>query len=206
MISGLREAELIHLGAKEALDFGPEKTLLMDIGGGSIEFIIADDSATYWMRSFEIGGQRLVERFHKSDPIKTKEIEELHQYFDDQLVELYEACEKHQPKTLIGCSGTFDTLSDIYCEQTGFKRTIEDSEYPLPIQSFRAIYSDLLQKTRAERLQIPGMIEMRVEMIVVATVLVDFLLEKLSIQKIRVSAYALKEGILFNVINQIQAK
>ena len=50
------------------------------------------------------------------------------------------------------------------------------------------------------------MIEMRVEMIVVATVLVDFLLEKLSIQKIRVSAYALKEGILFNVINQIQAK
>lgn len=206
VISGLSEAELIHLGAKEALDIGLEKSLIMDIGGGSIEFIIADRSKTYWMKSFEIGGQRLIEHFHKSDPITKKEIENLNQYFEDQLSLLFEACTIHQPRTLIGCSGTFDTLSDIYCEHQGIIRNSKESEYPLPIDEFQTIYADLLQKNRDDRLKIPGMIEMRVDMIIVATILIDFILTKLSINKIRVSAFALKEGILFNVINQIQAK
>ena len=206
IISGIREAELIQLGAREALDFGDEKNLVMDIGGGSIEFIIADKSTTYWMRSFEIGGQRLVERFHKSDPIVSEEIQNLQSYFEEKLIELYDACAEFQPKVLVGCSGTFDTLSDIYCEEEGIQRDPNDTEFPLPLESFRKIHDALLQKNRAERLRIPGMIEMRVEMIVVASILVQFIVEKLDLQKIRVSAYALKEGILFNVINQIQAK
>lgn len=206
IISGMREAELIHMGAKEALDFGNGNSLVMDIGGGSIEFIIADQDGTKWMRSFEVGGQRLVERFHKSDPITDEEIQNLHSFFEKELIPLFEACEKHQPHTLVGCSGTFDTLSDIYCEQLAINRDPEDTEYPLPMEAFNEIFGDLLQKNRSERLQIPGMIEMRVEMIVVACVLVDFIIKKLSLQKIRVSSYALKEGILFNVLKQFQAK
>ena len=54
IISGLREAELIHLGAKEALDLGEEMSLIMDIGGGSIEFIISNQDRVFWMESFEV--------------------------------------------------------------------------------------------------------------------------------------------------------
>ena len=205
IISGIREAELIQLGAREALDFGEEKSLVMDIGGGSIEFIIADQETTYWMKSFEIGGQRLVERFHNSDPIAASEIERLRAHFEAELTALFEACNQFKPTVLVGCSGTFDTLSDIHCESMGIKRDPNDTEFPLPVASFQAIHADLLQQNRAERLQIPGMIEMRVDMIVVASILVEFILQRLALQKIRVSAYALKEGILFNVINQIQA-
>ena len=206
IISGIREAELIHLGANEALHIGDEKSLIMDIGGGSIEFIIADGSTTYWMKSFEVGGQRLVERFHKSDPIQPNEIHQLHHFFDDQLGPLFDACNEFKPQTLIGCSGTFDTLSDIYSEAEGITRNPDDTEFPLPFEAFKAIHADLLQKSRKERLEIPGMIEMRVEMIVVACVLVDYLLDRLSIHQIRVSAYALKEGILFNVLKRFQGQ
>lgn len=204
VISGLKEAELIHLGASRALDFGSEKCLIMDIGGGSIEFIIADQHQSYWMQSFEIGGQRLVERFHKSDPIAHSEIEHLKTYFEEQLQPLFEACQQYDPKTLIGCSGTFDTLSDIYCEEEHIHRDTEATELPFSITAFENIYQQLIQKTRSERLKIPGMLEMRVEMIVVACVLVDYLIKRLELHDIRVSAYALKEGIIHYVIDQLQ--
>lgn len=204
IISGIREAELIHFGATQAVDFGDENNLIMDIGGGSIEFIIADKNKAHWMHSFEIGGQRLVENFHKSDPITEKEIGNLNNFFTQELSILYDACEKYQPKTLIGCSGTFDTLSDMHCAANGVKQDPNATELPLPLDAFDSLYKELITKTRTQRLEIPGMIEMRVEMIVVACVLINFILSSLDIENIRVSSYALKEGILFNVLKRIK--
>ena len=206
IISGIREAELIHLGATRALDIGSEMSLVMDIGGGSIEFIIADSQQIYWMESFEVGGQRLVEQFHQSDPISQKNLNLLHNYFEENLGPLFRACRQFIPTTLIGCSGTFDTLSEIYTAKVGIATPPEATEYPLPMDYFHTIYQELLLKNRRERLQMPGMIEMRVEMIVVASDLIDFVIRRLNLNKIRVSAFALKEGILFNVLKQIQAK
>ncbi len=205
VISGKREAELIHFGASKALDFGADKNLIMDIGGGSIEFIIADQDQAYWMQSFEIGGQRLVERFHKSDPITKSEINDLNIFFNSELSPLIEACQEHMPSTLIGCSGTFDTLSDIYSEENGIQRNEDATEYPFSRNAFNSIFEELIQKNRSERLAIPGMIEMRVDMIVVACVLVDYIITRLNLDQVRVSAYALKEGILHNVLDQIEA-
>jgi len=204
IISGEREAELIHLGASKALDLGNEKNLIMDIGGGSIEFIIADRTKPYWKHSFEIGGQRLVERFHHTDPIATEEIEMLHQFFDKELDLLFKACETHRPEILVGCSGTFDTFSDIYCEANSIPRNADLTELPFTVDAFEEIYKQLIIKDKTERLAIPGMIEMRVDMIVVASVLVRYIVHKLSLASIRISAYALKEGILFNAIKKIQ--
>lgn len=204
VISGMREAELIHLGASKALDFGNEKNLIMDIGGGSIEFIIADQNKAHWMQSFEVGGQRLVEKFHRTDPIAQEEITDLFKFFDTELKPLLDACGEHQPKTLVGCSGTFDTLSDIYCEENEIQRDPNSTEYPFGKDAFKNIYNELISKNREERLAIPGMIEMRVDMIVVACVLVDYIVSKLNLQSIRISGYALKEGILFNVLDRFK--
>ena len=203
-ISGKREAELIHLGASKALDLGKEKNLIMDIGGGSIEFIIADHNQAYWKHSFEIGGQRLVERFHDSDPITKEEINHLHLFFDEQLELLFDAFHTHRPATLIGCAGTFDTLSDIYCEANNIPRDADLTEFPFSMNAFDGIHQALITKNRQERLAIPGMIEMRVDMIVVASILIHYIISRFSISSIRVSAYALKEGILFDAIEKIQ--
>jgi exopolyphosphatase / guanosine-5'-triphosphate,3'-diphosphate pyrophosphatase len=204
IISGTREAELILLGVRRALDIGEEKHLIMDIGGGSIEFIIADQHETYWLRSFEIGGQRLLEQFHKSDPIQMDEMMEMSSYFEKQLKELATSIGKYQPKTLIGCSGTFDTLCDIFYQGMGLIRDENSTEYSLPIKGFDIIFQELLTKNREERLAIPGMIEMRVDMIVVACVLIDYLLHTFDLTDMRVSAYALKEGVLMNIVESIQ--
>lgn len=204
IISGLEEAEFIYYGVKKALRIGSEPALIMDIGGGSIEFIIGSEEEIFWKQSFEIGGQRMVEKFQRHDPMLKEEKLELKDYLESNLVELFEEVERYKPKTLIGSSGTFDTLSDIYRLKDDMEKAPDTTEYPLTLTAFDQIFQELLIKTKDERLQIPGMIPLRVDMIVVACVLIDYIIDKLSIQDIRVSAYALKEGVLLNTLHSLK--
>ena len=204
VISGLQEAEYIYYGVKKALKIGSEPSLIMDIGGGSIEFIIGTEDEISWCQSFEIGGQRMVEKFQKSDPMTPDQIIELEDYLRSNLQELFTAFEQYKPKTLIGSSGTFDTLGDIYRLKHDLEKGLEDTEFPLTIEAFHEIYRDLLTKNREERLAIPGMIALRVDMIVVACALINFILREFDLDNIRASAYALKEGVLLNTLHSLK--
>ena len=202
IISGDEEAMFIYFGIRSAMDLGNQPSLIIDIGGGSVEFIIGNSEKVFWKKSVEIGGQRLLEKFQKHDPIAPHEIIELNDYFTLQLPELLKELEKHQVKTMVGSSGTFDTLSEIHCLRNSIAIHEEYPETSLTVESFYSIYNELIVKNRAERLQIPGMIDMRVDMIVVACCLVRYLLENHSFNNIRVSTYSLKEGALAHLIGE----
>jgi len=205
IINGQREAQLIYQGVIQALDLSKSTALIMDIGGGSVEFIISDNNGARWTHSFEIGAQRLMDQFHHQDPITSLEIKLLEISLDKQLVPLATAVEKFNPSVLVGASGTFDTLSHIYRIREGLEKS-NDLELPLSINGFHQIHKDLLVKNRTERLKIPGMIEMRVDMIVVASCLIDYILQQFKIDSIRVSPYALKEGVLYEVCGKLRAQ
>lgn len=201
-ISGNEEAELIYNGVNLAMMIGSKPVLIMDIGGGSIEFIIGNDEHIFWKGSYETGAQRLLDKFHKHDPITKEELNALSTYLDNQLNELLDKLREFNPATLIGSSGTFDTLSDIYCERHNISKSGMDTEVPFDIKYFPKLYRELITKNRIQRLAIPGMIEMRVDMIVVAVALLHFILQKHNFEALRVSTYALKEGILFKFIRE----
>jgi exopolyphosphatase / guanosine-5'-triphosphate,3'-diphosphate pyrophosphatase len=202
IISGEQEAQLIYQGVNLALKLGDEPALVVDIGGGSIEFIIGTGKEIYWKQSFEIGGQRLIEKFTISDPITSTEIELLNQYFEQTLKPLTEALRIHNPHTLGGSSGTFDTLSDLYCAQHNLTKGKHDAETSFSLTAFEPIYRDLISKNRKERLQMAGMLELRVDLIVVGCCLVNFLLTRYSFKTLRVSSYSLQEGALVSLLNQ----
>lgn len=199
IISGEEEAEFIFQGIKAAIDLGEEVNLVMDIGAGSVEFILGNNRTIYWKQSFEIGGQRLLEKFQKHDPISPDEVKMLETYFDEVLQPLTAALKKFNPTVLVGSSGTFDTLSHIFCIRAGIAITSEESETPLTLEGFQQIYEELISKNRDERMRIGGMIALRVDMIVVACCLIRFVLERHDFKRIRVSTYSLKEGVLSNL-------
>mgnify|MGYP001181043934 CR=1 FL=1 len=201
VISGEREAELIYHGVKNALDLGSGKSLIMDIGGGSVEFIICNAEEMFWKGSFEIGAQRMLDLFSPSDPIHPDQIQQVLDYLEEKLPDLTAAIERFQPDLLVGSSGTFDTLADIDTLRKGHSLNEKQKEYDLSIDSFNAMYQEVLKKNRAERMVIPGMIELRVDMIVVACILIHYIVEHYQLSRIRVSAYALKEGVLAKAIN-----
>ena len=176
--------------------------MIIDIGGGSVEFIIANDHEVQWMRSIEIGGQRLMDMFHNNDPIDQSDIDKLNSFLSIELEEVFQKCYRHNVKKLIGSAGSFDTLQEMLLKSTYGK---EHDNSILPIDYFHSICNDLISKKREERLKIPGMIAMRVDMIVVATLLIKLLIEELDLNQIRVSAFALKEGVLFGSKNRNEA-
>lgn len=201
VIPGEREAELICQGVRQAVDLGEEAQLIMDIGGGSVEFIIANQRTIFWKQSFEIGAQRLLDQFFP-DPtgvFPAEAVEAEQRYLGTVLVPLVEAVQRYQPVGLVGASGSFDSLADM---QLGRLRT--ESELPpcteLTLESFQSSYRHLLAGTHAQRVALPGILPMRADMLVVAAVLIDFVLGITGAARIRTSAYALKEGILAEML------
>ncbi|SDD75819.1 exopolyphosphatase / guanosine-5'-triphosphate,3'-diphosphate pyrophosphatase [Algoriphagus faecimaris] len=204
VISGEEEAQLIYEGIKLSGSLNGQTELMMDIGGGSVEFIIGNSIEAFWKQSFEIGGQRLLELFHHHDPILKVEIERLHSYLEDKLSPLLEAIANYKPSRLVGASGTFDTLTDIYYESMLQCKLTGQHVFELPSSEFRRIYQMLIHKNKEERLQIPGMIPMRVDMIVVASTLIDFILKHLPMESITCSHYALKEGAIAMLLKETE--
>ncbi len=203
IISGDQEAQYIYDAVKKGVKLGNETSLIMDIGGGSVEFIICNESKIFWKESFEIGAQRLLDLFHYHDPILPEEIDNLVLFLTDRLLSLTQACQKYTPTVLVGSSGSFDTFSDIYRLKSGLKKNGAQTELPLSVESFHKMHMDIISKNKDQRMAIPGMVEMRVDMIVVASILVNFIIIRCDLQKIRVSSYSLKEGLLFNILDHL---
>ncbi|GAB3746547.1 Ppx/GppA phosphatase family protein [Spirosoma pomorum] len=202
VISGDQEAEYIYYGVRAAGALDDQTALIIDIGGGSVEFILGNQHRIFWKQSFEIGGQRLRERFMPDtsgfdEPISPGNVRRLQNYVQEQLLPLANAIHQYQPSTLVGSSGSFDTLVDMwYMHERGQLPDPADTAFTLPLTEFYRSYEQLLTRNHAERMQLPGMIELRVDMIVVAVCLIDFILKTYGIQHIKTSTYSLKEGIL----------
>jgi exopolyphosphatase/guanosine-5'-triphosphate,3'-diphosphate pyrophosphatase len=109
------------------------------------------------------------------------------------------AVEYYKPVSLVGASGSFDSLADM---QLGELRT--EAQLPphteLRLASFRESYHSLLSSNHEQRVALPGILPMRADMLVVASVLIDFVLGMSGIKRIRTSAYALKEGLLAEML------
>src|SRR6478609_3239411 len=199
VISGEREAELIWHGVKEAVQMGEETSLVVDIGGGSVEFIISNGKSILWKQSYEIGGQRMLEFFQKSDPIDEVSVAELKLWLHEKLQSLKDAVALHQPALLVGSSGSFDTLAEI---DSALKNDPVNTDYirqyTLSVNTYRELHQLIVSRNREQRMQIPGMIALRVDMIVVALVLVEWLIDEFSPERIEVSTWALKEGVLYS--------
>lgn len=198
IIDGNTEALFIYNGVKNAVDLDTEKSLIIDIGGGSVEMLIANSYEVFWKKSFEIGGQRLLDKFKPSDPITNTEIDTIEHYLESQLKSLFKAVNNYKPTQLVGSSGSFDTFVDMYFANND-ESTPNKTSFNLPLKDYHTIANSIIKTPLAQRRKLPGMIELRVEMIVVATILVSFLLRKTEIKTILVSTYALKEGVLFEM-------
>lgn len=200
VISGAQEADYIYRGVRAAGALGEQTALVMDIGGGSVEFILGNVSRIFWKQSFEIGGQRLLERFMPGDrsvPINATNIRRLHNYFQEQLLPLTNGIHQYEPSVLVGSSGTFDTLVDMwYMHERGHLPAPEQTAFDLPVSEFYRAYEQLITRNHDERMKIPGMIELRADMIVVAVCLIDYILKTYGLKQITTSTYSLKEGVL----------
>ena len=204
-IDGNTEAELIYYGVRQAVQLGDKKNLVMDIGGGSVEFIIADANTIFWKQSFELGAALLLEKFKPSDPIADKEIEEFDHYISLQLHPLIKAMKLFPGiNTLVGSSGSFETFAEMISEQFySLQFDYSDkTEFELSLAHYESIHQLLLDSTSVQRKAMKGIIDMRVDMIVIASIILHYVIHNTTIEKLKLSTYALKEGMLYFAMKQ----
>ena len=196
VIDGDREAGLIARAVSFARLPAAPCYLIMDIGGGSVEFILTDHGDTVFRRSFPVGAQVLRKRFHTLEPFgKTRHDAQpraLFRYLDETLAPVVEAC-RGRDVQLVGSSGTFDVLAELYGET--FAAAVETVS-PRRVTS---LFEEAARMTEAERFADTRIPDDRADMLVVALGLIDFVLARLPQNQIVTCAYALKEGALLEM-------
>jgi exopolyphosphatase/guanosine-5'-triphosphate,3'-diphosphate pyrophosphatase len=201
IIDGDREAELIYYAVREAVQMNDDVSLIMDIGGGSTEFILANHHGIMWKQSFNIGAARLLQKFNPRDPITKEEIENMNAYLEAQLVSLFIATEAYRPVELIGSSGAFESIIEmIHGELGGEPFTGHKTEYVIGLDDYSRISEMVVTSTMAGRKKLKGLVPMRYDMIVICCLMVDFIIKSFNLHKMRVSTYSLKEGALIDHI------
>lgn len=199
IIDGDQEAEYIYYGVRETLNMSDGKYLILDIGGGSNEFIIADSQKIYWKKSYPLGIARLLEIFKPSNPIRADEIREIISYIESFTIDLTEEVEKFNARVLLGASGSFETFVSMIHGDEIIKETeisILPEVFPIPLTDFENLYEKLIVSTVDERENMKGLEPMRTEMIVLASLFVKFILKKLEIAELYQTNFSLKEGVL----------
>ncbi len=201
LINGEQEAAYIYKGVKLAGSLGAQTSLIIDIGGGSVEFILCNADEIFWKQSFEIGAARLMDKFHQVDPIPSSAIADLRSYLEEKLAPLFEAGKQYNVETIIGSSGAFETFAEI----------IElDKHKPFNLKSIKnylfetkvliAVTDKLIASSHQQRKSMEGIVSIRVDMIVVASLLTRFVMDKLNVSNVQLCTNSLKEGILADIL------
>jgi exopolyphosphatase/guanosine-5'-triphosphate,3'-diphosphate pyrophosphatase len=201
VITGDQEAEYIFQGVKGSGTLRGN-SLVMDIGGGSTEFIICEEGAMLWKQSFDIGAARLMQAYFHSDPIDKEEIKAITAHVDKVLLPLLVACAQYQPVHLIGSAGAFESFATMISEPHSNPKDIASG--PIDRNKYRDLSAKLITSSHLQRKQMPGLIPLRVDMIVIASILTDYILDRLRIDSLSLSTYDLKFGVLYSLSKQTE--
>ncbi|MDD5434302.1 MAG: Ppx/GppA phosphatase family protein [Nitrospira sp.] len=204
VISGDTEARLTMLGISSGLDLKERDYLLMDIGGGSTEFIFISEGDIISKVSTDIGVVRFTEQYIKSDPPGIEDIEKLEAAIDDRLDALpgFEDLCSNRDTALVGTAGTVTTLAAV--EQ---KMTVYDPRkingYKISREGIEAIRNELLPMASKMRKAVPGIEEGREDLIATGVVLVDKVIKRFGFSEVIVSDNGLREGLIVDLYNRV---
>lgn len=188
VISGIREAELIYKGVALGYKF-KTSDLIMDIGGGSTEFILANSNGIQKSRSFEIGVSRIYQLFKFSDPMSEKDCQQVVMYLENATGSFFDGM---TCKRLIGASGSFETFYKL-----AYNIEFPDDEFiSMGIGDVHKSLDQVIASTQKERDANPLIIPIRKKMAPLAAIKTKWIIEKLEMNELVISPFALKEGVI----------
>lgn len=189
LISGEEEARLAFAGATRLTDAKP--SLVIDVGGGSTEFVLGNDSPMY-MKSIDVGSVRLTERIIPERPASPEQVAKARAHTEKLLAEIVLP---ETPTAAIGVAGTFTSLSAINLDLDTYERAA--------VHRSRMTYSDLLSLvdflaalTVEETEAIPSLDPARAPVILGGAVVAVSSLLALDLDEIQISEQDLLHGIV----------
>ncbi len=200
LISGQEEARRIYLGVLSGMDFQNQPHIIIDIGGGSTEIILADSQEPRFLSSTKIGAVRLTRDFISSDPISPTEYVALRAYAKGMLErpidELRHYLKQGENVKLVGTSGTVETLAIL-------NALSQQREIPNPLHGYQLTRKEIREWVKRftllsyeQRFALPGMSDKRAEIILAGAVILLEAMNMLNLEAITICERALREGMI----------
>ncbi len=193
VIAGTEEAGLSYEGATRSLFGVVSPALVVDIGGGSTEFVLGEQSV-----SVNVGCVRMTERHLHSDPPTSDEIELVRGDLADAMSRAAESVDLRAAGTLVGVAGTVTTVA---ARAMGLYSYDADVLHGAVIEraALEQAIADLVAMTRAERAALPYMHPGRVDIIGGGALVLGAVVAAVGLPRITVSECDILDGIAYRL-------
>ncbi|MFC9763762.1 exopolyphosphatase [Rhodococcus jostii] len=202
VITGEEEARLSFNGAVGELDPSQGPFVVVDLGGGSTEVVLGDESGVHAAFSTDIGCVRITERCLHDDPPTPAQVEEARAFAQERLDEAFARVPVEQAHTWVGVAGTMTTIAALAKELPEYDaEQVHLSRIPMP--RLREVCDSLIAMTHTERAALGPMHPGRVDVIgggaIVTLTLADAFEKKAGIDQLVVSEHDILDGIALSI-------
>ena len=202
IISGECEANLGFMGVCEGIE-AERDILVIDIGGGSTEFIVGDKkSGIKYSRSENVGALRLKERFLKQDPIDPKEYAEFEDFVKKTIQDTIEDLKLFNIKMVVGIGGTITSLCAMNQSLEIYSMDKIHNSY-LTFKEVQSLLERLKGLSLNEKQQFKGLQPKRADIITAGSGILHIIMKSLNAQKIIVSEFDNLEGLICHKLKKM---
>ena len=199
VISGREEGRLIFLGASSGLVTPKEKRLILDIGGGSAEFVLGDHRRIEMDESLPLGVARLKDRFLKKNPPSKDNLRNLEESVEERIADVLKTVEGKKFQ-LIGTGGTLINLASMTYEMRESRSLRLRGYYELKKKELAKLHRRMIHMSHKRIRKLPGIDKKRGDLIVAGSQAVMTILKLLEKDRIFISDKGIREGVILDYI------
>jgi exopolyphosphatase/guanosine-5'-triphosphate,3'-diphosphate pyrophosphatase len=202
VITGEEEAHRTMLGVRSGLPTRVTDVLALDIGGGSTEFIFDRIGQVPIVRSIDFGVVRLSERILQHDPPTTEEVQRAREWIRKETEKAMAVMPQRAGVTFVGTAGTVTSLAAMAQRLPAYEPA-RIHNYRLTLETIGNLEQQLLSRTKAALVGLPGLEKNREDVIAAGTIIIRTVMETLGERECLVSDLGLREGVLIALLGRI---
>ncbi|HET7059610.1 MAG TPA: exopolyphosphatase, partial [Nitrospiraceae bacterium] len=202
VVTGKEEARLIYLGVRHSMDLADRPTMVVDIGGGSVELIVGNRKTMAHGQSLKLGAIRLKDLYLRQDPPTKAMLQDMQKAIESQLRSALHRVKSKQLDRVVATSGMAGNLTEIiYLHRT--RRPVSQLNLAsITLKDIQGIEKQLAHATLKARLAIPGLDPKRVDTLLPAAMVLRTLMEQTRRHELTISDKAIREGLIYDFIER----
>jgi len=199
-IDGREEARLTFAGVTASVALGEGTTLLLDLGGGSLEVALADAEGLRWGRSLPIGAGRMTGLLVEHDPPTREERKAVRAAVEVAVAPLIDDVAVAEPARCIASGGTAGALARVIAARRWSVPPASLNQYAVTVSELRELTRELAGLPLAERLRVPGVDERRAELLPAGGWILTAAAAAFGAKRLVHSEWGLREGVVLDAL------